>query len=83
MKNIIINPGIQHYHDDEFTNDRVEILEFPYMKVFGDFRIFNGIPIELVDDFIGRLREVMIDVKQAHLMYKDYWETHPNMDTKE
>jgi len=80
MKNIIIRPGIRYYHDDQFSDDRIEILDFPYMKVFGDFRIFNGLPINLVDEFIGRFKEIMVDVKQAHHKYEDFWETHPNLD---
>ena len=82
MKHLIINPGIRYYHDDQISDDRIEILEFPYMKVFGDFRIFNGLPIELVDDFIGRFKEIMVEVKQAQLKYEDYWETHPNTDSQ-
>lgn len=81
MKNITIRPGIRYFHDDAFTDDRLEILEFPYMGVFGDFRIFNGLPIEMVDNFVGRLKEVMVDIKQAHVVHKDYWKTHPNTDS--
>ena len=80
MKHIIINPGIKHYHDDQFSDDRVKIYAFPYMRIFGDFRIFNGLPIELVDEFIGRFKEIMVEIQQAHADYSNYWETHPNTD---
>ena len=78
MKNIIIVPGIRYFHDDSFTDDQIEICEFPYMRVFGDFRIFNGLPIEVVDEFVGRLKDVMVELKQNHIKYSKYWETHPN-----
>lgn len=81
MRNIIVNPGIQHYHDDQFSDDRIKIYEFPYMRVFGDFRIFNGLPIDLVDEKIGQIKEIMVEIQQAHADYHDYWETHPNTDT--
>ena len=66
-KNIIsaYNPFVK-FHDDQYSDEDVKILSFPFDDLFSDFRIFNGLPIEEVDQYIGRIREIMIDVANRH-----------------
>lgn len=80
MKNMVVKKGIQYYHDDQYSDGRVKILLFPLDGMFGDFRIFNKLPIELVDEFLGRFKEIMVDIVLARMDYENYWETHPNRD---
>lgn len=76
FKNIIRKEKEAYYfHDDFFSDGQIVIPEFPFYNVFGDFRIFNGLPLEVVDDLVGELREFMIKISQAHAKYKNYWKT--------
>ena len=61
-KNLIsaFNPHIK-YHDDMY-NEEVKILKFPYMHMFGDFRVFNGIQLQDVDEILGQIRQIMINI---------------------
>lgn len=56
---------LDHYHDDYFK-EGVEIEPFPYMDLFIDFRIFNGLDLEFMDQKLGEIRQIMIEIKQAH-----------------
>jgi hypothetical protein len=54
-----------HYHDDMF-DEEVKIIDFPYIRLFGDFRIFNGISVSKMDDLIGEIRTAMIKIANYH-----------------
>ena len=54
------------FHDDEYSDKNVEIVDFPYKRLFGDFRIFNGLPYQLVDEYVGKIREIMIAIANEH-----------------
>ena len=54
------------YHDD-MHNEEVKILDFPYIKKFGDFRMFNGIKLSQMDDLIGEIRALMVKLKNMHV----------------
>jgi hypothetical protein len=76
FKNIIRNSKEAYYfHDDFYSDKEIVIPDFPFKDIFGDFRLFNGLPLEVVDEFVGRLRELMIELSQAHAKYKNYWKT--------
>lgn len=73
-KNIITaySPHVK-FHDDMTAGDESEgnypdvvILSFPFDSLFNDYRIFNGIPMHEVDFIIGKLRTIMIDLKNRH-----------------
>jgi hypothetical protein len=82
MKNIIEKAGrkLQHFHDDEYSDESIEILPMPYDTIFGDYRLFNGLPLPVMDEFLTRFRILLTDLMQAHETHKDYWRTHPNVD---
>jgi len=68
-KNIVVktNKLFQNvFHDDEYSDKNVVIPEFPYCDLFGDFRIFNGLPFSVVDEYVGKIRELMIDLANEH-----------------
>ena len=68
-KNIIVKSRKlfqKTFHDDEYSDDNVTIPDFPYKSLFGDFRIFNGLPYEIVDEYVGRIRELMIELANEH-----------------
>ena len=77
-KNIVWDRGVKYFHDDLYTDERIMIPDFPMKNVFGDFRIFNGLPIELVDEYIGELMDVFRKLDKDHKAHEDYWKTHPN-----
>ncbi len=62
------------YHDDMLVEKggivgrdaEVEVLPFPYMDLFGDFRVFNGIKLAQMDEFLGRIRKIMIEIANIH-----------------
>ena len=74
-KNIITaKMEIDRWHDDYFGKDEgVEVLKFPYMNMFGDFRFLNGLSMQYVDYVVGRLREIMIEVANQHAINGDKW----------
>lgn len=47
-------PDHYKFHDDYF-NEEVVVKSFPYMHIFGDFRVFNGLTLREFDDFLARL----------------------------
>jgi len=55
----------KEFHDDMFKEE-VEIIQFPYMSLFGDFRILNGLRIEEVDEYVGKMRQVMVNIANRH-----------------
>ena len=77
-RNLIKKHNVTHFHDDMIAegNSDIEILAFPFDNIFGDFRLFNGLPLEVMDDFLTRIREVMVDIAQAHQIYKNYYKTN-------
>jgi len=76
FKNIIRKSKEAYYfHDDFYSDKQIEIPEFPFYSIFGDFRLFNGLPLEVVDDFVGKLREIMIELSQAHARFENYYKT--------
>lgn len=76
-KNLIKKHNVTHFHDDMIMkgNDDIEILPFPFDDLFGDFRLFNGLPLEIMDAFLTRIREVMVDIAQAYQFYKNFYKT--------
>jgi len=68
--------NITHYHDD-YLGEFIHLVNFPFTKTyrdgsysqqaFGDFRILNGMPLELAMDWIERighlLQELAVDVQ--------------------
>lgn len=70
-KNIIVKSQklLQRtFHDDEYSDDNVVVPDFPYKSLFGDFRIFNGLSYDVVDEYVGRIRELMIALANEHAM---------------
>ena len=68
-KNIIVKTKKlfqRTFHDDEYSDENVKISDFPYKSLFGDFRIFNGLPYDLVDQYVGEIRELMIGLANEH-----------------
>jgi len=59
------------FHDDEYSDDNVKVLPFPFMDLFSDFRLFNQLPLEFMDEQIGKIREIMIDIANAHAERED------------
>jgi len=68
--------GIGYFHDDYYSDGNIRIPDFPMKRVFGDFRIFNGLPLEVVDQYIGKIIDIFIELDKDHQKYKDYWENH-------
>jgi len=54
------------FHDDEITNERIIVRRFPYMHIFGDFRIFNGLPLRVVDTYLADLVPVFVQLWELH-----------------
>lgn len=68
MKNIItgLNCFVK-YHDD-MQDEEVKIIPFPFDDLFGDFRVFNGIRLDQMDEILGKIREIMIEIANIHAM---------------
>lgn len=77
-KNVIWDKRVNYFHDDRYTDKEIIIPGFPMDSVFGDFRLFNGLPMEVVDSFVGEIIDLFMRIRQAHFDYKDYWEKYPN-----
>lgn len=58
-------PG-HKFHDDQISDKEVMVKDFPYMHIFGDFRVFNGLTIKEFDDFLARLVPFFYELKQSH-----------------
>lgn len=57
----------QHeFHDDQFSDREVIVKSFPYMSIFGDFRLFNGLTIKEFDDFLARLVPFFFELEKMH-----------------
>lgn len=77
-KHVAWSKKVKYFHDDRWSDKEIIIPSFPMDHLFSDFRIFNGLPMEVVDDFVGELIEFFMRLKQAHFDYEKYWESHPN-----
>jgi len=75
FKHIKVNRELTYFHDDFYSDKDVEIPKFPFDGLFGDFRLFNGLPLEIVDMFVGELISLMQWLKDSHKIYKSYWKT--------
>lgn len=81
-KYIVCDDGVQYFHDDEYDDERIQIPSFPMKSVFGDFRIFNGLPLHIVDKHLGEIIKLFEKINEDHATYVDYWETHPNLHVR-
>ena len=65
--------GLTEYHDDMY-DEEVKFLDFPYSRLFGDFRIFNGMDLNSVDILVGEFREIMIRIANIQaIINKEGW----------
>lgn len=54
------------FHDDEVSDGKIDIEKFPYMQIFGDFRLFNGLTIAEVEYFLSKLVPVFNELEKKH-----------------
>jgi hypothetical protein len=47
-------------------DEEVKIISFPFMDLFGDFRVFNGIQLIVMDVKLGKLKETLIEIANIH-----------------
>jgi len=65
-KHIAWSKKVKYFHDDQLSDGEIIIPKFPMDNLFGDFRIFNGLPMEVVNDFVGELIDLFTRLRQAH-----------------
>lgn len=58
-------PG-HKFHDDQISDREVVVKSFPYMHIFGDFRLLNGHTIKEFDDFLARLVPLFCELEKMH-----------------
>ena len=63
-------PPSHKFHDDQFSDREVVVKDFPYMRIFGDFRLFNGLTIKEFDDFLARLVPSFCELEKMHVEKK-------------
>ena len=51
--------GPEHEYHDDYFDEEVKIKDFPFRDVFGDFRIFNGLALEKMDNLVVELSGLM------------------------
>lgn len=54
------------YHDDMY-NEEVKVIDFPFKKLFGDFRIFNGIRLVDMDRILGEIKKIMVNIANIYM----------------
>lgn len=59
-------PPDHEFHDDQISNEEVKVKEFPYMEVFADFRVFNGLTLREIDIFLDCIARIFTELKDMH-----------------
>ena len=53
-----------YFHDDYYSDEEIRIPnDFPFKHLFGDFRIFNGMRLKDMDNFLVKLKELLNEIK--------------------
>jgi len=48
-------------------NEEVKVIDFPFKKLFGDFRIFNGIRLVDMDRILGEIKKIMVNIANIYM----------------